>query len=1140
MEFFAVSWKGDDITDDTNEEDDDDDVGVSEKQYKISIFGKTIEGNSVCCTVPFNPFFFVSLPDAFKTSTDAMHIRDRIVSKMGRRFRSSVVVDDCVMVRRKPFYGFSNGVSRPFLRMVFTTRHAYAVAAKIITSDMTSDSLKLYESNVDPVLKLIHCRDLDSAGWVRVAAWKTAEPSVSGCILDIEARHEDLHRSSSPEKIPPLVMASFDIEANSHDGGFPNPDLQGNEVIQIGTVFQRYGESEPFAREILCLGRTSEIPGVDVRCFETEPELLAAWSKSLQKRHADVLIGYNIWGFDLQFMFKRSMFNYDDEKNRLEFLNIGKLARGRHQSSLRKTILSSSAYGHNEFMILETPGILQIDLMHVLQKEHKLESYSLNNVSKHFLGDTKLDMPARRMFDLYATKDPDNLRQIAEYCVKDCELPLLLMTKLAVVSNMIEMAKATHVPMEFLIPRGQQIKVFSQIMKRLLDRGYVCPTNPKRPGNTEGYVGATVLEPKRGAYMDHPIATLDFASLYPSIMRSSRLCPSTIVLDPKYANVPGVEYMTIDVEGTVYRFAQNTEAIVPDLLRDLAQYRKQAKRDMADAKKRGDAFMTSVYDGKQLAIKVSMNSVYGFFGATNGFLPCAPIAAAVTTIGRRMIEDTKNFVETNYPGSEVVYGDSVMPYTPIFVKHATTGFVSIRRIDHMFRPEASVSYDGFLVGGTEKERYEPREPLLTWTHLGWQPIRRVIRHLLGPDKKVYRVRTRTAVVDVTEDHSLLEYPYGNLLKPRDVGPGTGLMHGVPPVSYAQLVPPDSLNDDDYQVAAQHAFMKTNARESGLVTDVRVLLDIGGRRRQYVYDLETEAGSFQAGIGGLIVKNTDSVMIKFGPRDVETCFKLGQEAADAATTLFKDPVKLEFEKVFHPYFLFAKKRYCGVKITSLDDPTGVLDYKGIQLARRDNCPMVRTVSRQVLDALMFRRDPDGASKLVRDVARDLLENRIDVGDLVLSKTLKPESSYKNPNQPHVYVARKIEQRNGMVGSGPRSGERVPYVFVEDDNPMALQCAKAEDPAYVAEHGLRIDALYYLEHQLESPMVSLFELLIPNPQKTLFDDLKASYVARRKEELKEYKRKEKLKKNKQHDITMFFKKSVPATAIPAAAPTDDPRE
>ena len=278
------------------------------------------------------------------------------------------------------------------------------------------------------------------------------------------------------------------------------------------------------------------------------------------------------------------------------------------------------------------------------------------------------------------------------------------------------------------------------------------------------------------------------------------------------------------------------------------------------------------------------------------------------------------------------------------------------------------------------------------------------------------------------------------------------------------------------------------------------------------------------------------MIKFGSTSVAECFRLGQEAADAATRLFRDPVKLEFEKIFHPYFLFAKKRYCGVKITALDadgnpaDPS--LDFKGIQLARRDNCPLVRDVSREVLDALMFRRDRAAAVRIVRETARDLLEGRVPVDRLVLSKTLKPESAYKNPNQPHVHVARRIEARNGVAGSGPRSGERVPYVFVDAEDPAALQYTKAEDPAHVAEAGLRVDALYYLEHQLESPMIALFELLMDDPQRVLFDDLKSGYVEKRKAEIKEYKRKQKLKKEGLRDITIFFKKSPSKMHDPAA--------
>jgi DNA polymerase delta subunit 1 len=69
-------------------------------------------------------------------------------------------------------------------------------------------------------------------------------------------------------------------------------------------------------------------------------------------------------------------------------------------------------------------------------------------------------------------------------------------------------------------------------------------------------------------------------------------------------------------------------------------------------------FMKEVYNGKQLAYKISMNSVYGFTGAGKGILPCVPIASTTTFKGRMMIEETKNYVEKNFPGAKVRYGDT--------------------------------------------------------------------------------------------------------------------------------------------------------------------------------------------------------------------------------------------------------------------------------------------------------------------------------------------------------------------------------------------------------------------------------------------------------------------------------------------------
>jgi DNA polymerase delta subunit 1 len=212
------------------------------------------------------------------------------------------------------------------------------------------------------------------------------------------------------------------------------------------------------------------------------------------------------------------------------------------------------------------------------------------------------------------------------------------------------------VPIDYLLSRGQQIKVFSVVLHKARELGFVCPDDAGIGADAK-YEGATVLDAKRGAYFD-VVSCLDFASLYPSIIRAHNMCYSTIVLDSAYAAVPGVEYYEVETGMGTYRFAQGVPAVLPSLLEDLARFRKAAKKDMAEAKERGDTWAANVYNGKQAAYKVTMNSVYGFSGATKGFLPCVPIAASVTATGRQMIQKTKELVEEMVPGSDVVYGDT--------------------------------------------------------------------------------------------------------------------------------------------------------------------------------------------------------------------------------------------------------------------------------------------------------------------------------------------------------------------------------------------------------------------------------------------------------------------------------------------------
>ena len=133
-------------------------------------------------------------------------------------------------------------------------------------------------------------------------------------------------------------------------------------------------------------------------------------------------------------------------------------------------------------------------------------------------------------------------------------------------------------------------------------------------------------------------------------MMAHNLCYSTLVMDThKYGNIPGIEYEQFGD----HRFAQNVPSVLPAILNDLKAFRKQAKKDMANAT---SSAMKEVYNGKQLAYKISMNSMYGFTGASKGILPCMAIASTTTRKGRSMIEETKNYVEANFPGAKVRYG----------------------------------------------------------------------------------------------------------------------------------------------------------------------------------------------------------------------------------------------------------------------------------------------------------------------------------------------------------------------------------------------------------------------------------------------------------------------------------------------------
>jgi DNA polymerase delta subunit 1 len=582
----------------------------------------------------------------------------------------------------------------------------------------------------------------------------------SNCQIEAEVTYRDLI-THKPEgewaKMAPLRILSFDIECAGRKGIFP--EANHDPVIQIANVVTRYGEKKPFVRNVFCLDTTSLIVNTQIFEFEHEEKMLMEWRNFLVEVDPDIIIGYNIANFDFPYLLDRAKHlkvNGFDFWSRLQSV----------RSVAKETNFSSKQMGNRDTKATNTNGRLQLDLLQLVQRDHQLRSYTLNSVSAQFLGEQKEDVHHTMITELF-NGTPESRRRLAVYCLKDAYLPQRLLDKLSCLENYTEMARVTGVPFNFLLSRGQQVKFVSQLFRKALEQKLVIP-NLSSNASDEQYEGATVIEPTRG-YYDVPIATLDFASLYPSIIQAHNLCYTTLLnkASIEKLGLKKDEDYIVTPNGDMFCTAKLRKGLLAQILEELLTARKQAKRELAVET---DPFKKAVLNGRQLALKISANSVYGLTGATVGKLPCLQIASSTTSYGRQMIEKTREEVERKYT----------------------------------------------IANG------------------------------------------------------------------------------------------------------------------------------------YAHDAQ------------VIYGDTDSVMVKFGTKDLAEAMKLGEEAAQYVSSKFIKPIKLEFEKVYFPYLLINKKRYAGLYWTN-PEKYDKMDTKGIETVRRDNCRLVQTVIETVLRMILIDQDVQGAQE-----------------------------------------------------------------------------------------------------------------------------------------------------------------------------------
>ena len=468
---------------------------------------------------------------------------------------------------------------------------------------------------------------------------------------------------------------------------------------------------------------------------------------------------------------------------------------------------------------------------------------------------------------------------------------------------------------------------------------------------------------------------------------------------------------------------------------------------------------------------------------------------------------------------EVVYGDSVTGDTPLLLRK--NNLIYIENIQSIFNENEKIEYPGFKMFDktVRLEKEYSLSDYEIWSDKGWVKINKVIRHKC--DKKIYKVLTHTGYVKVTEDHSLLN-SNNEIIKPSECDLDTQLLTKYPD-EYIELKDSPSFSykemftsTEDLELARMYYLSKKNGynvevdeqkiyitKNSETPSNKIKKISIEESKYDYVYDIETENGHFQAGIGDIIVKNTDSIMIrmKYNRDDWiqnrKDSFRLGEECAQILTDdIFnRKPIEMEAENIYNPFIMLTRKRYTAKKY---EDPKDVLKTKGVitkglATTRRDYSPMIQKCLKSIIEEIMKTEGQPSMKQTVIqnsiDIYLDTLEkikqNQIPLSDIVTSATLK--KTYKNENLPHVNLYKKLKERKEEV----QIGDRIQFVFIEDLTHTKAKNELAEDPKYVEKNGLKINRYFYTE-KLAKVILGFYKSILTQVQLNEILDITNRYI------------------------------------------------
>jgi DNA polymerase I len=482
--------------------------------------------------------------------------------------------------------------------------------------------IKTYEADILFKYRFMNDFGIGSLRWLSL----DCEPAKTGTVnVDSCVRIRDM-KPGKTEQDAPLRQMAVDIECVPlRKGTAPEADKDPVVIIALGF-------STPFREKdgLVLATRTNG----DVVGFESEKDMLEEFVKIIRDYDPDIITGYNIQDFDLPYLLERM------RRNKVPTV-LGRCMQ-KHANS-RKTMARQKT---------SVVGRVIVDSYELVKKDFSLVRYSLDFVAQSLLKQKKEDVKHSEIEKLWAGNQEDYAKLVS-YAKNDSHLAMDLVLRLNLTDKYAALSKVSGTLLQDVLDGGETSRIENFLLREFNKRGYILPCKPEA-GDVEkreavmgkDLKGGFVLEPEKGIHSY--VAVFDFKSMYPSIIRTYNVCPTTIL---KGVKMDGAIESPL---GTKFAPKEVRSGIVPGILERLMDRRQEVRRSMKGVR---DPAKRRLLNAEQYALKIMSNAFYGHMGYARARIYDLDIANTITYTGRFTIQKTKDIIEKEL-GYKVVYGDT--------------------------------------------------------------------------------------------------------------------------------------------------------------------------------------------------------------------------------------------------------------------------------------------------------------------------------------------------------------------------------------------------------------------------------------------------------------------------------------------------